>query len=40
MTSLPSSMYWVSIHSEEEMIDDVTSFLYGFGEFPQFEGDG
>ena len=33
MTSLPSCISWVSIHSEEEMIDDVTSFLYVFGEY-------
>ena len=28
MMSLPSCIYWVSISSEEQMIDDITSFLY------------
>ena len=33
MMSLPSCMAWVSIHSSKKMADDVTSFLYVFGEY-------
>ena len=40
MMSLPFCMSLVSISSEEEMVDDVTSFLYGLGKYPQFEGNG
>ena len=35
MMSLPSCMSWLSIHSEEDMVDDITSFLYFLGEYPQ-----